>query len=437
MRLRFAGLVAVVSAFSITALSFTACSSNEPRPDAGTTNTTGTSSSSSSSGSTGDSGSTDAAADATGDADVPASCKNTIKDGLETDTDCGGTVCDRCIDGKKCVQANDCKGGSCVNNTCVTATCNDAIANGDESDKDCGGTVCAKCQFGKRCTKNEDCLSNTCVGSVCRCPKGMAEVSRAIQGGGTYCVDAVEVTKSDYNKFLTAGLPLTDQIAECSTNTTFVPRGAWPPATSPPAVQPSGLPYNISLPVHYVDWCDAHAYCKWANKQLCGKINGGPIAPASANDANNDAWYNACSQTGTKKFPYGDDYLAAKCNGVDVGSSQPPPASYGWADNQDDGVYKVINATDNFGAFTDYANAQCQGGAVGLYQMSGNVAEWEDSCDGTTPTAKCKLRGGSYKANGTTADLQCDADRTETRLPPNDSTNNALLKDVGFRCCLY
>lgn len=440
MRLPLAGIVAGVFAFSIVTVSFTACSSADPRPDAGSTDTASSSSSSSSSGgSSGIPDGGDEAGDAAGDASLPPSCSNTIKDATETDVDCGGTQCDRCIDGKACVQDNDCQGGSCQSNVCVTATCNDAVTNGDESDKDCGGTVCGKCQFGKRCTANSDCLSNTCVGTVCRCPKGMAEVSRAAQGGGTYCVDATEVTKADYNKFLTAGVPLTDQTAACSTNATFVPRGAWPPAAAPPYVNPSGLPFNLSLPVHYVDWCDAHAYCKWANKQLCGKINGGSIAPAFANDANEDAWYNACSQTGTKSFPYGTDFISSKCNGDGVGLPGPLPTNdgYGFSENQDDGVFVVINATDQLGNFTEYTHAECQGGAVGLYQMSGNVTEWEDSCDGAAADSKCNLRGGSYAAANDEAKLACNATRTETRLPPNDAQNNALLKDVGFRCCLY
>jgi len=65
--------------------------------------------------------------------------------------------------------------------------------------------------------------------------------------------------------------------------------------------------------------------------------------------------------------------------------------------------------------------------------MSGNVAEWEDSCDGTAAAANCNLRGGSYKASGVDTTLRCDAARTEARLP----ANAALLADIGFRCCLY
>lgn len=427
MRLRFAGLIAIVSALSVVTLSFSACGGSDPRPDAGSTNTNGTaSSSSSSSGSTGDDS---GAADGGGDAAVrPQSCKNTIKDGNETDVDCGGNECERCIDGKSCVQPNDCKGGSCVQNKCVTAACGDKITNGDESDTDCGGTVCAKCTIGKRCKAGEDCVSGNCTNDFCACPAGMAVVSKA--SGGAYCIDAVEVTKGQYNKFLTANVPVQNQSVEClpPANPTFVPRGAWPPAQSP-----DGLAFTLSLPVHYVDWCDAYAYCQWAGKQLCGKINGGSITAAEANDSSQDAWFNACSAQGTKQWPYGTGYIGSKCNGtgipVDGGA---PIAAFGKFENQDDGVYTVVKSDDQ-GNFTAVDNPACQGGSVGLFQMSGNVAEWEDSCDGNTATSQCRLRGGSYTAADTSATLECAAVRTEQRQP----TDGNVLKDVGIRCCLY
>jgi hypothetical protein len=71
------------------------------------------------------------------------------------------------------------------------------------------------------------------------------------------------------------------------------------------------------------------------------------------------------------------------------------------------------------------ANA-CLGAAPGLYDMSGNVAEWEDSCNGSTGSGDdCRVRGGSYP-DGSAA-LECKADKSLKR--------DAKLDDVGFRCC--
>lgn len=397
-----------------------------------------------------------AALDASGIADtgfldvaaIPKTCFNTIRDGQETDVDCGGPECPKCIDSKMCVADSDCAGKSCVNKICTTANCKDGITNGDESDVDCGGTVCAKCTIGKRCKAPTDCGSLTCgADQACACPPAMAAVAKS--NGGAYCIDQTEITKGQYNKFLTANVPVGDQTGACGppsagmppANANFVPRGAWPPATQPLAPQ-AGIAFSMGLPVHYVDWCDAAAYCKWSNKQLCGKINGGTLPQVAANDAAQSSWYNACSAQGTKGWPYSTVFDASKCNGSGIGNpgvyqgplnTQQNGFGFGGA-NQDTGVYDIV-VSDASGNIVGQAthHSGCQGGSVNVYQMSGNVAEWEDSCSGDTATSSCNVRGGSYAANDTAATLRCDAPRTEVRLPADGN----VLADVGFRCCLY
>jgi len=420
----------------LVAFTIVACSSSDPRPPPDNTITgyDAYQPEVSFEGATGDSGTIDGSA-------IPKTCANTIRDGQETDVDCGGVECLKCIDGKACVADTDCAGGSCVDKVCTTANCKDAVGNGDESDVDCGGPICSKCTIGKRCKAGTDCASGTCIGDSCACPAGMAVVAKAT--GGAYCIDAVEVTKGQYNKFITANVAVTDQVAVCKppANPTFIPRGAWPPATSPPGPPQvtNGLPFNLSLPVHYVDWCDAYAYCKWSNKQLCGLINGGTLATTDANDSTKSAWYNACSAQGTKAWPYGTSFDQDKCNGAGAGApgpivSNPTAEGYGYPANQDTGVYTVVDS-DLAGNFTNVQHGACQGGSVGVYQMSGNVAEWEDSCDGADAAAACRLRGGSYTASNVGGTLQCDAARSLGRLPAVADPDP--LRDVGIRCCLY
>jgi formylglycine-generating enzyme required for sulfatase activity len=377
--------------------------------------------------------------------EFPKSCSNTIRDSKETDTDCGGSECPQCIDGKVCVADTDCKGGSCVNKQCVTPACTDGNTNGGESDTDCGGSTCARCTTGKKCATNADCLSGTCTNQSCGCPANMAIVAKAT--GGAYCIDSAEVTKGQYNKFLTANVPVTEQTAVCKdVNTTFVPRGAWPPAQSPPGGT-QGLQYNLGLPVHYTDWCDAYAYCRWANKQLCGNITGGSAPTTDANDATKDAWFNACSAQGSKAWPYSSAYDSSKCNGDPVvrydagatgGTTGDPAIQYGFgAANQDQGIWRIADG-DQSGSIQTYLAANCQGGSVFVYQMSGNVAEWEDSCADTTPGAECKVRGGSFLAGGDSTALRCDASRNLARIPPAGANPDTdPLRDVGFRCCLF
>jgi FG-GAP-like repeat len=105
-------------------------------------------------------------------------CANGIRDGSETDVDCGGSdlTCTRCADDHRCSHPTDCASGLCglhfVNGVfmlaCQAATCADGVANGGESDVDCGGaTSCGRCAALKACTAGSDCASGTCREGVC------------------------------------------------------------------------------------------------------------------------------------------------------------------------------------------------------------------------------------------------------------------------------
>ena len=58
-----------------------------------------------------------------------------------------------------------------TSSTCTAITggsCSDGIKNGAETDIDCGGNVCAACNLGRTCTINSDCVSGlTCFNGVC------------------------------------------------------------------------------------------------------------------------------------------------------------------------------------------------------------------------------------------------------------------------------
>jgi hypothetical protein len=45
-----------------------------------------------------------------------------IKNGAETDVDCGGPDCPKCPDGKGCAAGSDCQSGFCVYGICQPAT---------------------------------------------------------------------------------------------------------------------------------------------------------------------------------------------------------------------------------------------------------------------------------------------------------------------------
>jgi hypothetical protein len=51
--------------------------------------------------------------------------------------------------------------------TCNAFVCNDMMKNGNETDVDCGGGSCPLCANTKACLQNSDCQSGHCVGNVC------------------------------------------------------------------------------------------------------------------------------------------------------------------------------------------------------------------------------------------------------------------------------
>jgi hypothetical protein len=98
---------------------------------------------------------------------IAASCTNGVKDTDETGVDCGGTECGPCDDGIACALNRDCKSGKCTNLICAAPSCNDGVKNGTETDTDCGGTCSAKCDLGKLCSNDVDCVSGHCPSGRC------------------------------------------------------------------------------------------------------------------------------------------------------------------------------------------------------------------------------------------------------------------------------
>jgi formylglycine-generating enzyme required for sulfatase activity len=189
----------------------------------------------------------------------------------------------------------------------------------------------------------------------------------------------------------------------CSGNTTFTPASDALNCTQYDPVN------NKDAPVSCVDWCDAQAFCAWAGKRLCGKIGGGANLTSDFADATKSEWFTACSHAGQNDFPYGSSYQSNACVGVDYGGTRQRAVP----------------------------TASCVGGYAGLYDLSGNVSEWENSCSGSTGASDlCAYRGGSYADldTGTTPTLRCNSGTTTT---PKLATKARSAHDpeIGFRCC--
>jgi hypothetical protein len=130
----------------------------------------------------------------TGNVCVAASCSDGVKNGLETDQDCGGPCTTKCADDKRCLVGGDCASGYCTaGGVCATPACNDGVKNGLETDQDCGGPCTTKCADDKRCLVGGDCASGYCTaGGGCATPACNDGVKNGLEtdidcGGPTGC----------------------------------------------------------------------------------------------------------------------------------------------------------------------------------------------------------------------------------------------------------
>ncbi len=126
---------------------------------------------------------------------MAASCGDGMKDGKETDVDCGGG-CMPCADGRGCTLGSDCESQVCLNAQCAAPSCSDKFKNGSESDVDCGGGVCDGCANGRACKGNGDCQSQFCDQGTCKqppCQDGMRDGNETdIDCGGGACAPCTD-----------------------------------------------------------------------------------------------------------------------------------------------------------------------------------------------------------------------------------------------------
>jgi hypothetical protein len=142
---------------------------------------------------TADSDCADQYCDANTDTCATPTCTDGIENGEESDVDCGGSSCNGCADGKACTADSDCTNQYCdaTTDTCATPTCTDGVKNGDESDVDCGGSSCNACRGGKTCNADSDCITDTCNSGVCSgatCSDGIKNQDETgVDCGGSFC----------------------------------------------------------------------------------------------------------------------------------------------------------------------------------------------------------------------------------------------------------
>jgi len=207
-----------------------------------------------------------------------------------------------------------------------------------------------------------------------------------------FWMDETEVSVGDYRSwlgFLDGNVPDWEQ-DECgdlkSANAHPFDPDQGDPSCEVPEPRPSNPdPFDETLPIRCVNWCEADAYCRWAGKRLCKVAQSMPTS--------NDEWQIACSAGYTQTYPFDP-------------SAQGHPCNFGQ------------NCASGCGPLPVAQDTQCRPREGYPLNLGGNVAEWVDR-----PTF---TRGGSYLSPQ--KDLAC----TNTLGFNGARERNAR---VGFRCC--
>jgi len=230
------------------------------------------------------------------------------------------------------------------------------------------------------------------------CPAGVSDsgmgpdMARLPEG---FCIDTTEVTRGQYEAWLSTSPATTGQPAACAGNEDFTPSCQWDPGRDP------------DRPVVCVDWCDAKAFCEASGKRLCGRIGDGEAYELGMYaDPAVSEWHAACTSGGRYDYPYGNELDTTVCRGADAEDH----TTWGFGD---------------VGSFPGCHSPDSPYDAV--YDLSGNAAEWDGSCEGEGADDGCRIRGGSFEHNE--HGLRCAMGR-ELYWP-----RMRQVQAVGFRCC--
>jgi formylglycine-generating enzyme required for sulfatase activity len=276
--------------------------------------------------------------------------------------------------------------------------CRDTLVLGERSGSVSGAATGGSATGGQPASGGTNTLTGGSAGSPHSCPGTGGPAMVWLPQG--YCIDSTEVTMRQYQDWLDSSPPTTVQTGPCTDNG-FVLN------TECLADVYGGAGFD-DFPVVCVDWCDAYAYCRSVGKRLCGSIDGGSVPIDYATYADVSQWHNACVSDGAKNFyAYGVGYQPDACNGCydpDVG----------------------LTCTGDETAVPVASMQSCQSSAPGyggVFDLSGNVWEWEDSCSELNSVLSCAIRGGSFRDGS----LDC----INVVMAPFDGPSS----NIGFRCC--
>ena len=350
-------------------------------------------------------------------------CADKIRNGLETDVDCGGGTCPKCIDTKKCLKVTDCLSGVC-SGTCQKGCVHQPVT------KNCTTTT-----YGVFCNVPSGCFTmGSPTSEACREPSGIAETQHQVTLTRGFEIQSTEVTQAQFQQLM---------------------------GYSPSYFSATGGGANCGsdCPVETVSWYEAAAYCNALSKKYsltpCYKDFGS--GKKCTKDSDCGTKERCMNKTSCIKYDSDTAYIGTKVYSC-PGYRLPTEAEWEYAyragtttayysgandkslctsctskdTNLDSIAWYCVNASS-----TTHPVGKKVANSWGLFDMAGNAQEWchdpggkvmgsspeTDPCPSTGPGGRV-IRGGAWNNN---ADDQRAAMRSAK--PAHQG-----FASYGFRC---
>lgn len=227
---------------------------------------------------------------------------------------------------------------------------------------------------------------------VIHCPQGAR--GPAMVPVDSFCIDRTEVTADEYDSFLDSGPDPTLYLS--APRTCLEP---WMTRFEPSDAAKLGNAPSGSYPA-IVTWCGAYAYCRFAGKELCGAVDGGPLDMTRGWAFKQSAWARACGRGDeARTYPYGEEFVPDAC----------APYYDPGANSGDFVTGRRVTAVGS--------HPRCEGGYPGIFDLVGNAIEWLNGCG----MGDCLVAG------------EATCQEVRTKLVTSGSSDQR----AGFRCCSF